>query len=282
MSINFDIFAHSDTSKLLRAFIASQPQKGRGLVKQIAEHLGVASPQVSQFLSGIKTITMDQAYLIGKYFSWSELEMEYWLTLVDWERASHHDVKRHFKKKLLSIKKESLKVSKVVSATTELSDVDKGQFYSSWIYSGIRLYCSLGRGKRIEEIHQAFPEYHANELNEIVEFLLQRQLIIKTGLVYELGMQRTFVPKGSPFLRQHQTNWRIRAVERSSFITDDELMFTAPLSISEAGFKKVRRELQDWIKHISENLISYGDAEQVACLNIDFFRVDMDRTKSQK
>ncbi|WP_413582337.1 TIGR02147 family protein [Bdellovibrio sp. HCB288] len=274
MKKNFDIFTQNDTSKLLRSFIASQPQKGRGLVKQLAEHLGVASPQVSQFLSGVKTITMDQAYLIGRFFSWSEIEMEYWLTLVDFERASHHEVKKHFKKKLESLKQESLKVSKAVTATTELSDSDKGQFYSSWIYSGIRLFCSMGNGKRIEEIHQAFSEFPVVDLNAVVEFLLQRQLLKKTGLLHEMGTQRTFVPKGSPFLKQHQTNWRLRAVERANFISDEELMFTAPMSISEAGFKKVRRELQDWIKHISDNLVSYGEAEQVACLNIDFFRVD--------
>ncbi|WP_413575501.1 TIGR02147 family protein [Bdellovibrio sp. HCB290] len=274
MAKDFDIFTHSDTSKLLRSFIATQPQKGRGLVKQLAEHLGVASPQVSQFLSGVKTITMDQAYLIGRYFSWSELEMEYWLTIVDWERASHHEVKKHFKKKLESIKQESLKVGKAVTATTELTDSDKGQFYSSWIYSGIRLFCSIGQGKRIEEIHQAFSEFPVSDINAVVEFLLQRELLKKKGLLYEMGTQRTFVPKGSPFLKQHQTNWRLRAIERANFIADEELMFTAPLSISESGFKKVRRELQEWIKHISDNLVSYGDAEQVACLNIDFFRVD--------
>lgn len=274
MSEKFDIYTYAEPSKLLRSFIASQPQKGRGLVKQLAEHLGVASPQVSQFLSGVKTITMDQAYLIGRYFSWTELEMEYWLTLVDWERASHHEVKKHFKKKLESLKQESLRIGKAVAATTELSEADKAQFYSSWVYSGIRLFCSVGQGKRIEEIHQAFSEFPPTDINTVVEFLLQRQLLKKSGLLYEMGTQRTFVPKGSPFLKQHHTNWRLRAVERAIFIQDEEMMFTAPLSISENGFKKVRRELQDWIKHISDNLESYGDAEQVACLNIDFFRVD--------
>lgn len=279
MSKKFDIFSYQNPSALLKSFIASQPQKGRGMVKLLAEHLGITSPQVSQFLSGIKIITVDQAYLVGQYFSWSELEMEYWLTLVAAERASHHEVKKHFKKKLEGIRQESLKVAKVVAATTELSDTDKGQFYSSWIYSGLRLFCSLGEGKRIEEIHQAFPEYSAAELKIVIEFLLQRQLIKKTGMLYELGAQRTFVPKGSPFLKQHQTNWRLRAIERATSITDEELMFTAPLSISEAGFKKVRRELQEWIKHISDNLVSYGEAEQVACLNIDFFRVQAQGNK---
>ncbi|MNL59646.1 hypothetical protein D3C87_1833910 [compost metagenome] len=50
-------------------------------------------------------------------------------------------------------------------------------------------------------------------------------------------------------------------------------MFTAPMSISAAGFKRVRKELQEMIKKISEELPSHGDAEEVVCLNLDFFRV---------
>nr|WP_246845934.1 TIGR02147 family protein [Bdellovibrio sp. ZAP7] len=248
----------------------------------MAEHLGVASPQVSQFLSGIKIMTVDQGYLIGRFFSWSELEMEYWLALIEAERASHHEVKKHFKKKLDKIRQESLKIANVVTNSAELTDAEKSQFYSSWVYSGIRLFCSLGEGKTIEEIHQAFPEYEAGELNTVIEFLLQRQLIKKTGLFYQLGLQRTFVPKGSPFLKQHQTNWRLRAIDRANSISEEEMMFTAPMSISESGFKKVRRELQEWIKHISDNLESYGDAEQVVCMNIDLFRIQSNRNRSAK
>ena len=279
MNIKFDIFSYMSANKLLRIFIKTQPQKGRGLIKNIADHLDISSPQVSQFLSGIKIITVDQAYQIGRYFSWSELEMEYWLTLVEYERASHHEAKKYFHKKLEKIRLESLKVAKVVSLTTEISDEDKATFYSSWIYSALRLYCSIGQGKDIHELHQAFPEIEPAELNEILNFLIHCHLLKKEGLHFELGMQRTFVPKNSPFLKQHLCNWRIKAIERASFITDEEIMFSAPMSISEAGFKKVRRELQDWVKNISENLVSYGDAERVACLNLDLFKISHDRIK---
>lgn len=279
MTIKFDLFSYQNTGKLLKSFISTQPQKGRGLVKTLAELLGVASPQVSQFLSGVKTVTVDQAYLIAKYFSWSELEVEYWMALVDFERANHHEVKKHFQKKLEKIKKDSLTISKVVGQATELNDKDKGRFYSSWIFSAVRLYCSIGSGKRITEIHQAFVEFEPIELNEVIEFLLQTQLLHKNGLLYEMGTARTFVPKGSPFLKQHQSNWRLRALERAHVITDEELMFTAPMSISAAGFKKIRKDLQAWIQKISEELAGYGDAEEVVCLNLDLFKVDGGRSR---
>jgi uncharacterized protein (TIGR02147 family) len=279
MNNNFSVFLHQEAAGLLRSYIMTLPQKGRGMVKAISEHLHIASPQVSQFLSGVKTITVDQAYQLGVFFSWSELEMEYWLCLVEMERANHHESKKYFRKKLERIQKSSLQISNAVGPATELSDQDKGQFYGSWIYSALRMFCSIGEGKSIQEIYEAFPEFDTVELAQVIEFLMQRRLLKKMGSRYEMGEQRTFVAKGSSFLKQHTTNWRLRAIDRVQFITDDELLFTAPLSISEAGFKKVRRELQAYIKNLSENLSSYGDAEKVVCLNIDFFVAAGERKK---
>jgi uncharacterized protein (TIGR02147 family) len=275
----FDIFSYLEVSKLLKDFIKSQPHNGRGTVKKIAEQLGVASPHVSQFLSGAKIVTVDQAYQIGRLFSWSEFEMEYWLTLVEFERANFHEAKKYFRKKLEKTRQESLNISKALGSTIELSDHDKGIFYSSWVFSAVRLFCSIGNEVTIHKIYQSFPEFKPIELIEVVEFLLQHQLIMKKGIYFDIGTQRTFVPKGSPFLKQHICNWRLRAIERTNFITDDELMYTAPMSISEAGFKKIRRDLQDYIKNISENFASYGDAEKVVCLNLDFFNVQSGENK---
>ena len=271
MSSIFSVFSYINSGDLLKAYIHSQPHKGRGLVKKIAEYLQVASPQVSQYLSGVKTITVDQAYQLGILFSWSEMEIEYWLCLVEMERASHHEAKKYFRKKLDKIQKSSLQISKAVGPSTELNDKDKSQFYSSWVYSALRMFCSLGDGKHLHEISEAFPEFDHTELAQVIDFLMQKGFLKKVGNRYQLQEQRTFVPKGSPFLKQHTTNWRMRAIERVQFVSDEELIFTAPLSISEAGFKKVRRELQAFIKNLSESLESYGEAEKIVCLNLDFF-----------
>ncbi|KYG64812.1 hypothetical protein AZI86_11445 [Bdellovibrio bacteriovorus] len=90
---------------------------------------------------------------------------------------------------------------------------------------------------------------------------------------YFMGTRRTFVPKGSVYLPSHHKNWRLRAMDRAGNIGDEELMFTAPFSVSKKGLEVFRSELQDFIKSLSARLDGFGDAEEVVCLNIDLFKI---------
>jgi len=268
-------FETKNCSELIRTslFLLKQARgKMRGQVRELAEFLDLSSPHVSQFLSGVKCPNSDQIFLFSKFFSWTEIETEYAMTLMEYERAANHKTKSYFQKKLEKIRQQSKQLKSIVPNHQELSDADKSEFYSSWIYSGIRLYCSIGDGKTFEEICHAFhltPE----ALLTVLEFLLKLSLLEKVGITYRMGTQVTYVAKGSPFLKNHHFNWRSYAVEKSRSISDDELMFTAPLSISKHAFKKYRQEIQALIKKFSTELPDSGDAEIVACLNIDFIQI---------
>jgi hypothetical protein len=39
------------------------------------------------------------------------------------------------------------------------------------------------------------------------------------------------------------STWRVKALQRAELLTDEELMFTAPLSISEKDFAYLREEI---------------------------------------
>lgn len=270
--MHFSFFEQIKSYQLLLGFIKNQPKKGRGLVKDLACYLSLASPQVSQFISGKKIPTLDQAVCISKFFHWNELETEFFVLLVELDRSSHHLAKEHLKKKIAKIKKASLKLTNMVANTQELTENEKSKFYSSWIFSAVRLFCSIGNGKTFYEIQNSFPETK-DSLENILEFLEQAKLIKKNGTRFEMGVPKTFLAKGSPYLRSHHTNWRIRAIEKSNFISDDELIYSSPMSISKIGFKKVRLQLQELIKNINKELVEHGDAEEIVCFNLDFFKI---------
>jgi len=270
--MQFQFFEYRKSTNLLADFIWSQPRRGRGLVKQLAAELGLASPQVSQFLSGRKVPTVDQAFRIAKFFHWTEIEKDYLITLIEFERAQFHEVKDYFSKRLDRLREDSRQLKTSVTDTVDLEDAVKARFYSSWIYSAVRLFCSIGDGRSYEEISAAFSEYEM-DMESILNFLMENHLIKKEGLLYQLGLQKTFVAKGSPYLRSHHCNWRLRAIESCNFITDDEMIFSSPMSISKKGFTKFRKELQTFVKVLYSELTELGEAEEVVCLNIDFFRI---------
>ncbi|MGE3759736.1 MAG: TIGR02147 family protein [Pseudobdellovibrionaceae bacterium] len=261
------LFEFSDYRPFLKHYIRHLPKGGRGEVSRMAQHLRVNSTLLSQIFSGSKDLTLEQAQNMCEYLALSSLESDYFMLLVQIARAGSVKLKNYFRDKLELIKKESLQVAKRIAQDRVLTDYERSVFYSSWLYSGIRLYTSVGKGKTIDEIAERFDIPRARAV-EALRFLASVGLCKEEEGRFKMGAQRTHLEKGSPFLIKHHTNWRIKSLERAESVSDDELMFTAPLSINKKDFARVREEIMGLIKKVSET-IKDSEADDVGSLNID-------------
>lgn len=263
------IFEFNDYKPFLWHFIEQQPKKGRGLVKAMGEYLGIDPSQVSQVLSGTKDFMEEQAILLSRFIGLNELETDYFLTLVKMERAGTKVLKDHYSKKLIELKTQSLNFKKRVNHDRILTDYEKSVFYSSYLYSAIRLSTSIGNGQTISEIAERF-QLPREKVSSILNFLLESNLCTEKEGKYILGTQHTHVERGSPFLPRHHHNWRVKALERTDSISDQELQFTGPVSISKEDFQAVRELL---IEVISKSLdkVKQSDPTDVACLLVDWY-----------
>jgi uncharacterized protein (TIGR02147 family) len=263
------IFNFEDYKKFLRARITALPKKGRGEIGKIAVHLRVNSTLISQIISGPKDFTLEQSQEIAAYFGLSDLEADYLLLLVQIERAGTQKLKQYYQQKRDALKKASLQIANRVQTTRTLNDQERAVFYSNWIYSAVRLFCSVGDGKSMDEIAQKFSMSRART-SEILRFLVDTGLCAQKESLYVMGSQRTHLEKGSPFLSRLHSNWRIKAIQKSDSLDDDELMFTAPFSVSRKDFSKFREDLVQVIKRFTD-LAAASEAEDVACFNLDLF-----------
>lgn len=267
------IFSFSNYRVYIRHHLEKMPRKGRGQVMRMAEHLRVNSTLVSQVLSGQKDFTLEQALEVAEYFAFSPLESEAFLALVQKERAGTAKLKAHFQEKFTALKNESLQISKRVQPDRTLTDTERSIFYSSWLYAAVWLFTSLGdEGKTLEETcaHFDLPRTRAAD---ILRFLTETGLCTQKDLHYKMGAQSTHVEQGSPFLLKHHSNWRLKAIDRSETLSERELLFTAPLSISKKDFDALREELAAFIKKVYA-VAKDSPAETIACMNLDFFFVE--------
>ena len=76
--------------------------------------------------------------------------------------------------------------------------------------------------------------------------------------------------KKSPFLARHHVNWRLKAIQYSETLTDQELMYSANISISKIDFDSFREELVMLIQKFVK-LVEKSPAEEIAQFNLDFF-----------
>ncbi len=265
------VFEFTNYKHFLWHFIESQPRKGHGLVKAIGEYLGIDPSQVSQVLSGSKDFTEEQSILLSQFVGLSELETDYFLTLVKIERAGSKLLKDHYKKKAVKTKEQSINLKERINQDRILSDYEKSIFYSSFAYSAIRLSTSIGNGQTISEIAERF-KVSREKVSSILTFLLESNLCSEKNGKYLLGTQHTHVERGSPFLSRHHHNWRVKSLERTDSITDQELQFTGPVSISQEDFNSVRELLVEVISKSIEK-VKKSEPTEVACLLIDWFLV---------
>lgn len=256
--------------QIVHDWILQRPKEGRGELKRISEFLGVSSVLVSQIFNGEKDISLEQGHKLCDYLGMNEIEKKYFLTLIQYQRAGTSDLKNFFYKEAKRIEKEIADISNRVPHQQKLSNEDKSIFYSDFKYSAIRLACSLPQVN--DQKLQSLFDIDQNSLSRYTEFLLERNLIKKSAGFYELGPASTHIGKDTPYVKQHHTNWRLKAVATIEQMQDDELMYTAPAAISKEDFKNLRLKILKLIDEFVADAIE-SEAEDLFYLNIDLRKV---------
>lgn len=239
----------------------------------MAKALGIHPTLMSLVVSGKRDLSNEQVFHLAEYLRLSAIEAEFLAQLVLFSRAGHHRYKSRLKEKIEAMRRESQKVVNRVEHEKSLTEVERSIFYSSWMYSAIRLYASVGdEGKTADEIAERFGRPRPKVM-ELLDFLFSAGLVVKEGDRYKIGPLRTFLEQNSPHALRHHANWRNRALQKADQISDKELMFTFPISLSHQDFAQIRERILSLLKEVSE-IVRDSPAEEVGCLNVDLFWVD--------
>ena len=236
----------------------------------MAEHLGVSSTYMSQVLAGMRPLTLEQAQSLGSYLGLSGLDADYFFYLVQHERAGTLELKKFCEKKLEELRQQSLRLVNRVEAKKNLSEQERSIFYSSPVYSMIHLYCATQKnGRTLDEISRRF-EIPQSKVGEMMRFLVDAGLCQENDERFQTGNQGTHLEQGSPYLLKHHTNWRLRAIQAAENLSEEELLYTVNVALSEKDFAHLREEMVDFIKKFLEK-VHPSPSEKLATLNLDWF-----------
>lgn len=264
-----NIFENRDYRQILRLWIEEQPKHGRGILRAWSLELKVHSTLLSQILSGKKELSLEHAEKITHLMHFTESEQEYFLLLLLEARAGTANLKRHFQKKINELAEKSRKISERLKDTKEIPETQKAQFYSSWLYSGVRNLSALENINNSQDLAQRLG-LPRELIQEVVDFLIASGLcIIKDGKL-SYGPARTHLSPASPFLNNYHQNWRAQAAQKSQLKRDSDLFLTFPMSLSKNDADKLRSMIPDFIEKINK-IVGPSPSETVRCLNIDFF-----------
>jgi uncharacterized protein (TIGR02147 family) len=267
--IFMNIYDYQNYRTYLENWLYQQPKHGHGVLREWAEKLRVHPTLLSQIMKGKKELSLEQADSLTEILNLTEQEAEYFLLLLMYERAGTQSLKRKFKKRIAEQQERSKNIAKRLNVKNVLNEETKAQFYSSWVYSGVRNLTALSEMKSADSIASRLG-LPREMVQEVVQFLLQNSLCVQTDKGLSFGPSRTHVESTSPWVNQHHRNWRDRSAQKMLLRNEQDLFFTFPMSLSEKDAEQIRRLLPSWIEQIHA-IVNTSPSECVRCLNIDFF-----------
>ncbi len=122
------ILNFSDYRLILKDFIAKKPQKGRGEIGRLAEHLSIHPTALSQIMNGHKEMNLEQGLLATQYLNLTPAETKYFLLLIEKERAGSAALRKYFSEEIKKEREQLQQVSKRIGEHRP-SPIRNGRFF---------------------------------------------------------------------------------------------------------------------------------------------------------
>lgn len=265
------LYNFEDFRTFMRAKIGEMPKNGYGQSLKLAAYLGVHTTLVSQVLKGLKIFTLEQGALTAEFFGLSDDETEYFLLLIQIERAGNDSLKKNLQRQKEKIKIASKELVNRLSSEVNLSEEKKAIFYSDWIYSAVRQLIAIKGFESIDRVAKYF-DLSMKRTRVIIDFLLGTGLLREENGILLVGFRSTHLESSSPWVNTHHSNWRQKGM--SSFSREDahKLYYTCPMTISVSDGQKIREQIVKFLESL-DKIIEPSPSEELRCLNIDWFKV---------
>lgn len=242
-----------------------------GIWSQIAKAAGCQSTYLTQAMKGRAELTADHAIGIADFFELTHEETQFFILILDYERAATKKLKDFLYDKIRKTRKDQEDLAKRINSPRLDVGEKEALYYSSWYWSAIHVLVSVPAFRTTHKISErlCLPlEQTRFALAQLKNFGLVKQerdhWVLGTGDIH--------IPKNSPLIGMHHQNWRTRAIQDSTNPLSDGLHFTGVHSMSASDAAKIKTLFLDLIDK-NKKIIAPSPEEDVFCINIDFFNV---------
>lgn len=264
------IFSFTSYKEAMRYMLIENAQWGK--LSRAAEYLECQASFLTRVIKDKLHLTRDHAFNLAVFLKFSSSEVEYFLTLVDFERAT--DLK--YKSKLKQLLAEQKLKYDSISERTNRKNLTKSSFrsnyFSNWLYTAIHFLVSVPKYQKIEEL--------VRRLN-IKDIVVKKYLkeLAEEGFVKSVNKDRWqfnsgnyHLEKDSPLVVLHHQNWRTRAVIDSQDFNNESVHFTAVYTLSEADAAKLKEMMLEFISSANRT-VEPSENEECIAICCDLFKV---------
>ncbi|MCX6126639.1 MAG: DUF4423 domain-containing protein [Proteobacteria bacterium] len=239
-----------------------------GAKSALAAHLRCQPTFISQVLAARCHLSLEHAILASDFFKHSEDEREFFLLLVQLEKAGSVKLRTYFLQQLQKIKSRRAEISQRIAVRQGVRESFLPTYYSMWWYSAIH-------------VMTAFPEFSTEKaislklnladkiVTDALHFLERAGLVKRNSSRYEMTQRRIHLDKSSPLISRHHSNWRMKSAQQCEQPKSEDLRYSCIMGISESDAVRMRELLLELIAK-SEVILKESKEEQVFIFLCDF------------
>lgn len=263
------VFEFMDYRDYLNDWAANHPEAGHGSRRKLADFLRCQAAFVSQVLHKSAHFTLEHAERLNQFLQHSGEESDYFLLLVQFQRAGSESLREYFRRKIEEIHARRLLVNNRVSTCKALNDQDKQRYYSVWYHSAIRLLLTIPEFRKPEQLARRL-KLPAKDILEALNFLCSVGLAVETVSGYEPGELHLHLEPDSPEIRKHHMNWRLRALQSLEIEKKYDLHYSLGMTVSQEDLVRLKAMIVDFVESVHK-VARPSEAQAFCGLCVDFF-----------
>jgi len=267
-SLKVNIFEYLDYRTYLKECIKTQ---SRGFQSQLATAMKCQATYLIRVLKEEAQITDDQAFRACRFLNLTQKELDHFLELVRFDRASDPELKKHYQRNIdISVKANNEIKNRVPGSAIETNLKTQVEYYSSWQPSVLQLATSCPHLQTETELAQRFS-LDITQVRSILEFLHESGLVALKDGRYEHTGKSIHLPKQHPLHKPFQRLRREMVFRSLDKPVEDNLHFSSGFATSKKHVKKLREEFLNLIEATHRDLAETA-SEEIFILVVDLFK----------
>jgi len=257
-----------------REFLVAQVNEHenvRGYKTSLAQAAGCQKSFLSQVLAGKNDLNRDHGASLAEFWGMNENETEYFIALIDFQRASSPSLKNHLVKRLRTLKAQAKDLS-FEYQEDELEGRFQAEYYSSWYWSAIHEIVGIAHYSTAEEISKRLKLPTITVQRSLRKLEKMKLIEQKTPGRFSLTQKNVHLSRESPMNAMNHANWRLQALSDLQRHRDDSVHYSSVFTASKKDYEKLQALLRKMLAQSRETIIASPE-EELYCLNCDLFQV---------
>ncbi|MGE0174997.1 MAG: TIGR02147 family protein [Oligoflexales bacterium] len=265
-----DVFAHQEYRKILKEKIA-EAGTPRGYQSKLASAAGCQTSYLSRVLNGTLHLTPEHAAGLCRFWNFDEKQSQYFLELVHLERAGTEELRKVVRKSLAAIRARQKEIDAAVKLPSLQNLQKQAKYYSKWHYAAVHMLVSIKEYSTVNKVAERL-QISVEVASRVIADLESMQIIEKRGPWYVSEDPKIHLPRSSPLLYSHLTNWHLLALEDVNAGLGDSVHYAAVHSLARKDISRIQDMIREFIKKAQE-VVNESPEEDLACFICDFFTV---------